>query len=62
MGLSMDSIAILIGIDWFAGMFRTVMNVDVDVMVAMLVSSKLGELDHDVFDEKKQVSYEELAE
>lgn len=62
MGLSMDSIAILIGIDWFAGMFRTVMNVDVDVMVGMLVSGKLGELDHDVFDEKKTVSYEELAE
>jgi proton glutamate symport protein len=62
MGLSMDSIAILIGIDWFAGMFRTVMNVDVDVMVAMLVSGKLGELDHDVFDDKKTVNYEELAE
>lgn len=62
MGLSMDSIAILIGIDWFAGMFRTVMNVDVDVMVAMLVSGKLGELDHDVFNEKKTVKYEELAE
>ena len=62
MGLSMDSIAILIGIDWFAGMFRTVMNVDVDVMVAMLVSGKLGELDYDVFNEKKKVNYEELAE
>ncbi|WP_295362262.1 dicarboxylate/amino acid:cation symporter [uncultured Pseudoramibacter sp.] len=62
MGLSMDSIAILIGIDWFAGMFRTVMNVDVDVMVAMLVSGKLGELDYDVFNGKKTVKYEELAE
>jgi Na+/H+-dicarboxylate symporter len=62
MGLSMDSIAILIGVDWFAGMFRTIMNVDVDVMVAMLVSGKLGELDHDVFNDKKTVNYEELAE
>lgn len=57
LGLSLDSIAVLIGIDWFAGMFRTLMNVDVDVMVGMLVANKLGELDHDVFDEKKSVSY-----
>ncbi len=57
LGLSLDSIAVLIGIDWFAGMFRTLMNVDVDVMVGMLVANKLGELDHDVFDEKKTVTY-----
>lgn len=38
-------------------MFRTLMNVDVDVMVGMLVASKLGELDHDVFDDKKVVTY-----
>lgn len=57
LGLPLESIAILIGIDWFAGMFRTLMNVDVDVMVGMLVASKLGELDHDVFDDKKVVTY-----
>lgn len=57
LGLPLESLAVLIGIDWFAGMFRTLMNVDVDVMVAMLVASKLGELDHDVFDEKKTVTY-----
>ena len=56
-GLPLESIAVLIGIDWFAGMFRTLMNVDVDVMVGMLVANKLGELDHDVFDEKKTVTY-----
>ncbi len=48
---------LLIGIDWFAGMFRTLMNVDVDVMVGMLVASKLGELDRDVYNEKKTVAY-----
>lgn len=57
LGLPLESIAVLIGIDWFAGMFRTLMNVDVDVMVGMLVASKLGELDHDVFDGKKTVTY-----
>ncbi len=57
LGLPLESIAILIGIDWFAGMFRTLMNVDVDVMVAMLVASKLGELDRDVYNELKTVEY-----
>ena len=53
LGLPLESIAILIGIDWFSGMFRTLMNVDVDVMVAMLVACKLGEFDYDVYNDKK---------
>ncbi len=57
LGLPLDSIAVLIGIDWFAGMFRTLMNVDVDVMVGLLVASKLGELDRDVYNEQKTVTY-----
>ena len=57
LGLPRESIAVLIGIDWFAGMFRTLMNVDVDVMIGLLVASKLGELDRDVYDEKKTVTY-----
>lgn len=57
LGLPHESIAVLIGIDWFAGMFRTLMNVDVDVMIGLLVASKLGELDRDVYDEKKTVTY-----
>lgn len=57
LGLPLESIAILIGIDWFSGMFRTIMNVDIDVLVGMLVSSKLGEFDHDVYNEKKVVDY-----
>ncbi len=57
LGLPIEALAVLIGVDWFAGMFRTLMNVDVDVMVGMLVADKLGELDHDVFDGKKVVTY-----
>lgn len=57
LGLPLESIAILIGIDWFAGMFRTLMNVDVDVMVAMLVAKKLNQLDYDVYNGIKQVTY-----
>ena len=57
LGLPLESIAVLIGIDWFAGMFRTLMNVDIDVMIGLLAASKLGELDRDVYDEKKTVTY-----
>ena len=57
LGLPLESIAVLIGIDWFAGMFRTLMNVDVDVMVGLLVASKLGELDRDVYNDIKTVTY-----
>ena len=57
LGLPLESLAILIGIDWFAGMFRTLMNVDVDVLIGMLVANKLGELDRDVYNEEKQVEY-----
>jgi len=57
LGLPLESIGVLIGIDWFAGMFRTLMNVDVDVMVGMLVASKLGELDRDIYNGKKTVTY-----
>ena len=57
LGLPLESIAVLIGIDWFAGMVRTLMNVDVDVMIGLLVASKLGELDRDVYNEKKTVTY-----
>ena len=57
LGLPLESIAILIGIDWFSGMFRTLLIVDVDVMVGMLVANKLGELDRDVYNGKKEVTY-----
>jgi proton glutamate symport protein len=58
MGLPVESIALVIGIDWFAGACRTLMNVDVDVLVGMLVSKKLGEFDKDVYNEVKTVTYE----
>lgn len=57
LGLPLESIAILIGIDWFAGMLRTVMNVDIDVLVGMLVSKDLGEFNYDVYNEKEKVEY-----
>lgn len=52
LGLPMESIALLSGIDWFSGMFRTVLNVDIDALAAMLVAKKAGELDREVLNRK----------
>lgn len=60
LGLPLESIAILIGIDWFSGMLRTIMNVDIDVMIGMLVSNKLGEFDREVYNDNKVVTYGSL--
>lgn len=57
LGLPMESIAILIGIDWFAGALRTIMNVTIDVLIGMLVSKDLDEFDYDVYNDKKEVEY-----
>ncbi len=57
MGLPLDALALLIGIDWFSGVFRTLMNVDVDAMLGMIVSKALGDYDPDVYNEKKVVEY-----
>ena len=58
LGLPTEAVAILIGIDWFSGMFRTLMNVDVDVMVGMIVSKACGVFNKDVYDEKTTVNYD----
>ncbi|MGI6075839.1 MAG: dicarboxylate/amino acid:cation symporter [Pyramidobacter sp.] len=57
LGLPLESLSVLIGIDWFAGMFRTLMNVDIDVLVGMLAADKMGELDRDVYNEVKTASF-----
>ena len=57
----MESIAILIGIDWFSGILRTIMNVDIDVLVGMLVSKDCGEFEIDVYNDKKVVEYSQYA-
>jgi Na+/H+-dicarboxylate symporter len=57
LGLPPDSIALMLGVDWFAGMFRTLLNVDADVIVAMLVANVEGELDRDVYNGRKEVEY-----
>lgn len=58
LGLPVESIALIIGVDWFAGMFRTFLNVNNDVIVSMLVANSVDALDHDVYNGKKTVSAE----
>ena len=60
LGLPVESIALILGVDWFAGMFRTLLNVDGDVIVAMLVANAEGELDRDVYNGTKEINYSEV--
>lgn len=57
LGLPVDAIGLLLAIDWFSGMFRTLLNVDADIIVAMLVANAEGELDRDVYNGVKKVEY-----
>ncbi len=60
LGLPVESIALILGVDWFAGMFRTLLNVDGDVIVAMLVANAEGEFDRDVYNGTKEINYSEV--
>ncbi|MER2226080.1 MAG: dicarboxylate/amino acid:cation symporter [Carnobacterium sp.] len=53
LGLPTESIALLAGIDWFSGMFRTVLNVDADATIAMILAYDEKELDYSIFNEEK---------
>lgn len=48
LGLPVESIAIFAGLEWFVGMYRTVLNVDADVFTALLVAKSENELDYQV--------------
>lgn len=47
-GLPLEGVILLSGIDWLSGMFRTVLNVDVDALVAMLIAKDAKELNYDI--------------
>ncbi len=48
LGLPLESIAFLSSIDWFSGMFRTILNVDIDALVAMMIAKDEKELDYEI--------------
>jgi len=48
MGLPIESIAIFAGVDWFVGMFRTILNVDSDVFSAIMVARFNGAIKNEI--------------
>lgn len=62
LGLPFEAVGLLIAVDWFAGIFRTFLNVNGDTVVAMLVAAPTGDLDREVYNGTKQATAEEFDE
>ncbi|MCR5980508.1 cation:dicarboxylase symporter family transporter [Gordonia jinghuaiqii] len=58
--LPLEAIGLLIAVDWFAGIFRTFLNVNGDTFVAMLVANADDEIDREVYNGTKAVVSEEI--
>jgi Na+/H+-dicarboxylate symporter len=56
LGLPLEGVALIAGVDWFRGAISTIPNVVSDVLVAMCIAKDEGEIDYDVFDGKKKIS------
>ena len=56
LGLPLETVGLLIAVDWFTGILRTFLNVNGDTIVAMLVAKSTNEIDRDVYDGVKVVS------
>jgi Na+/H+-dicarboxylate symporter len=56
LGLPFEAVGLLIAVDWFAGIFRTFLNVNGDTFVAMLVARAGGELNADVYNGVTEVT------
>ena len=54
-GLPLEGIAILAGVDWFAGLSRTLLNVVGDVMICTFIAIQEKELDRAIFDKDQKV-------
>ena len=59
-GLPVDAIGIIMGIDHILDMFRTAVNVTGDAICTLIVSFRSKALDLDVFNGKKEVKKEEI--
>lgn len=53
LGLPIEGIALISGIDWFSGMFRTLLNVDGDALIALMIAKREKELDYAVLNDDK---------
>ncbi|MBP1040795.1 dicarboxylate/amino acid:cation symporter [Vagococcus sp. BWB3-3] len=48
MGIPVEGIALLAGIDWFSGMFRTLSNVAGDTTIALMIAKDENEIDRNI--------------
>ncbi|MGC5224565.1 dicarboxylate/amino acid:cation symporter [Micromonospora sp. DT81.3] len=60
LGLPIEAVGLLIAVDWFAGIFRTFLNVNGDTFVSMLVANASNEIDREVYYDKKKVTTDAL--
>ncbi|KQU29389.1 MULTISPECIES: dicarboxylate/amino acid:cation symporter [unclassified Rhodococcus (in: high G+C Gram-positive bacteria)] len=60
LGLPFAAVGLLIAVDWFAGIFRTFLNVNGDTFVAMLVANADDEIDRDVYNGITTVTADEI--
>jgi len=58
--LPLEAVGLLIAVDWFAGIFRTFLNVNGDTFVAMLVANADDEIDREVYNGTRTVVAEEI--
>ena len=58
--LPFEAIGLLIAVDWFAGIFRTFLNVNGDTFVAILVANADGDIDREVYNGTKAVTADEV--
>lgn len=61
-GLPMEGIAILAGVDWFAGIARTLLNVVGDVLVTLFIAINEKEFNRSIFDSNGAVKLTEIEE
>lgn len=52
-GLPLEGIALIAGVDWFAGIARTLLNVINDVLCTFYIAVSENEFDRDIFDNNK---------
>lgn len=60
-GLPLEGIAILAGVDWFAGIARTLLNVVGDVLVTLFIAINEKEFDRTIFDSDKPVNSVDIS-
>lgn len=62
LGLPVEGVAFIAGVDWFRGALTTIPNVAGDALIALVIADEENEFNRDVFDGKVTVSYEQGTE